>query len=486
MLLSLSTLFTIAFEASIATFVVVRAWDYWPARILLAVLLNLMLLSISNAFRQAPAGDAAIYALFSLNTLALGFFTLGMLLLFSSILLPEWWQGRRPIIWIAAPYLLAILALAIDLAAGLGWFVAEVQMTAVGYDGVIAEPGGIGMYLFWTIGLGVALAILVVGFIRQPRYRWSIALLALAVAFVTLFARLNTLTGFSTGLASLLMGLPIPLALAYMVLRTTLLTPNRVGLELAISTMNTLIAVVGRDGRISFSNPAARQVGFAADASLAQALAALDLAPAQAATLQNPVGASANAVPLPVADRYFELRSFPIYDRREQRRGTLLMGQDVTELVVRNGLLEQERCELASTLQCLEQEQQQRRELSAQVRRLSLPLIPVMDGVMVLPLIGDWDESRAQDFVETLLQGIERANARMVLLDITGVTVLDTQGAMMLLQAVQAARLLGARCMLVGTRPEIAQTLVSLGVDMTDLDTAATLQDGISRVLRTT
>jgi anti-anti-sigma regulatory factor len=110
------------------------------------------------------------------------------------------------------------------------------------------------------------------------------------------------------------------------------------------------------------------------------------------------------------------------------------------------------------------------------VQGLSLPLIPVLEGVLVLPLIGAFDMARADDFIEVLLQGIERDSARLVLIDLTGIPLLDTQGAAAILRGVRAAGLLGARCVLAGVRPEIAQALVAFDVALEQLATAPTLQ----------
>ena len=83
-----------------------------------------------------------------------------------------------------------------------------------------------------------------------------------------------------------------------------------------------------------------------------------------------------------------------------------------------------------------------------------------------------------------LMAGIEQARARLVLIDITGMPLLDTAGAAGLLRGVRAAALLGARCVLVGVRPEIAQSLVALGVPLAELATAATLQQAVHNELR--
>jgi rsbT co-antagonist protein RsbR len=115
----------------------------------------------------------------------------------------------------------------------------------------------------------------------------------------------------------------------------------------------------------------------------------------------------------------------------------------------------------------------------AALRELSTPLMPIADGVVVMPLIGVIDSARAQQIMESLLHGVSEYKARVALIDITGVKVVDTQVAGVLLRAAQAVRLLGAQVVLTGISPEIAQTLVHIGAEIRDVKTKATLQEGI-------
>jgi rsbT co-antagonist protein RsbR len=117
---------------------------------------------------------------------------------------------------------------------------------------------------------------------------------------------------------------------------------------------------------------------------------------------------------------------------------------------------------------------------NAIMAELSTPLIPISDDVVVMPLIGAVDSRRAQQVMETLLVGIAERGAETAILDITGVPVVDTQVANGLIQAAQAVRLLGAQVILTGIRAEVAQTLVGLGADLSEIVTLANLQSGIA------
>jgi rsbT co-antagonist protein RsbR len=120
------------------------------------------------------------------------------------------------------------------------------------------------------------------------------------------------------------------------------------------------------------------------------------------------------------------------------------------------------------------------RAQNAALAELSTPLIPISDEVTVMPLIGAVDSRRAQQVMETLLEGIAQTKARVAILDITGVPVVDTQVANALIRAAQSVKLLGAQVILTGIRPEVAQTLVGLGADLSAITTRSSLQSGIA------
>jgi rsbT co-antagonist protein RsbR len=117
------------------------------------------------------------------------------------------------------------------------------------------------------------------------------------------------------------------------------------------------------------------------------------------------------------------------------------------------------------------------------LQELSASLIPVFDKISVMPLVGTIDTERAKLIMENLLDGVVKHRAEVVLLDITGVPVVDTMVAHHIIQAADAVRLVGAKCMLVGIRPEIAQTIVTLGINLKDFTTTSTLQRGVEQAL---
>jgi rsbT co-antagonist protein RsbR len=115
---------------------------------------------------------------------------------------------------------------------------------------------------------------------------------------------------------------------------------------------------------------------------------------------------------------------------------------------------------------------------------LSTPVITLWDGVLALPVIGTLDSARTQVVMENLLQRIVATGSNIAVIDITGVPTVDTVTAQHLLKTVAAARLMGADCIISGIRPQIAQTIVHLGVDLGDVQTKATLADAFALALR--
>ena len=126
--------------------------------------------------------------------------------------------------------------------------------------------------------------------------------------------------------------------------------------------------------------------------------------------------------------------------------------------------------------------QRQQREMM----ELSTPVVQLWENILALPLIGTLDSERTQVVMESLLQKIVETGASIAIIDITGVPTVDTLVAQHLLKTVAAARLMGADCIISGIRPQIAQTIVHLGVNLSDVTTKASLADAFSIALKRT
>jgi rsbT co-antagonist protein RsbR len=119
-----------------------------------------------------------------------------------------------------------------------------------------------------------------------------------------------------------------------------------------------------------------------------------------------------------------------------------------------------------------------------QLLELSTPVVKLWDGVVAVPLVGTLDSARAQVVMEKLLQTLVDTGSGYAIVDITGVPAVDTQVAQHILKTVVAARLMGAECIISGIRPQIAQTVVALGIEFGDIATKATLADALVHALR--
>src|SRR6267378_3628733 len=124
------------------------------------------------------------------------------------------------------------------------------------------------------------------------------------------------------------------------------------------------------------------------------------------------------------------------------------------------------------------------RQQQEAIRELSTPVLQVRERLLILPIIGVIDPQRARQLTEQLLRAIRTNRAKVVVIDITGVAAMDANVANNLVQTVEAARLLGATVIVTGLSPEIAQTLVTIGVDLSEMATVGDLQGGIEQAER--
>jgi rsbT co-antagonist protein RsbR len=165
--------------------------------------------------------------------------------------------------------------------------------------------------------------------------------------------------------------------------------------------------------------------------------------------------------------------------RRELRENPQSLAEEtwrVTELLDKLGLLTTEFFQKSREDVILRQAQE--------MLELSTPVVKLWEGVLALPLIGTLDSQRTQVVMESLLNRIVETSAELAIIDITGVPTVDTLVAQHLMKTVTAARLMGAECIISGIRPQIAQTIVHLGVDLKDICTKSSLADALALALK--
>ncbi|HET8643886.1 MAG TPA: STAS domain-containing protein, partial [Vicinamibacteria bacterium] len=186
--------------------------------------------------------------------------------------------------------------------------------------------------------------------------------------------------------------------------------------------------------------------------------------------------------PSDTASFVFSLKQ-PLFSRLRQELGTdaQALGDQVwaaTSMVDALGLYTTEVAQKTREAVIVRQQQE--------LLELSTPVVRLWEGVLGLPLIGTLDSARTQVVMESLLQQIVQTGASVAIIDITGVPTVDTLVAQHLLKTVAAARLMGADCIISGIRPQIAQTIVHLGVELGDVTTKASLADALAIALQRT
>ncbi|MFW9257865.1 MULTISPECIES: STAS domain-containing protein [unclassified Nostoc] len=170
----------------------------------------------------------------------------------------------------------------------------------------------------------------------------------------------------------------------------------------------------------------------------------------------------------------------PLFNRmRQQLKDPIELGENIwlaTNLLDQLGLLTIEIYQKAREEVILRQQEE--------LMELSTPVVKLWEGILALPIIGTLDSTRTQMMMELLLQKIVETSSEVAIIDITGVPTVDTLTAQHLLKTITAARLMGADCMISGIRPQIAQTIVYLGIDLTNVVTKATLADAFLTALK--
>lgn len=187
-----------------------------------------------------------------------------------------------------------------------------------------------------------------------------------------------------------------------------------------------------------------------------------------------------NEEPIPLPDGTLHTiwtRKYPMRNEAGEVVGLIAIITDITNLQNR----------ITSRAEFEQRAREHEVRLQAQqsmLDRLTAPAVSLWNGIVLMPLVGDLTTERTTIVQTNLLDAITRHRARHVIIDITGIGVLDTTTAARLLGAVRAARLLGAKCALVGMSPALAQTMVATGIEFRDIPTLAVLQDGLSLAFR--
>lgn len=191
-------------------------------------------------------------------------------------------------------------------------------------------------------------------------------------------------------------------------------------------------------------------------------------------------------IPVTRLRRLVEALSYASVEAFEEARG-LLESPTEDELGELEGILAVFLKELQSAQELRLAQEQQRLLIERQqlaIRDLTTPIIDLWDDILTLPIVGVVDTQRAAEMTERLLARVEERGTRCVIIDVTGVNVIDTMTAAHLVRMVNAARLMGSYCVVTGMRPEVAQTLVQSGVDIAGVETLRSLKEGLRECFR--
>ncbi len=471
-------LFTIIVLVASVVYVLLQDYRALPNRIFAAFTTGSLLLSCAGAIRFASRNMTEVWLLSGLLT-SLQAAIFGFLIWLIMILFMPHRYRQSFLRWsVLAPYALMTIGLAIDWYGRFGFVVIDVVRDESGIAGFVRGPAFWPAFALYIIGcILVPVTMLVTIAIQQPRVR-------LPAIWLTAGAILTFLTGYisrEVGLVSLSYAslLPLHLSFGWVTLRYGIFRPSQIALQTAVEHLPDGVLVLDVDRQIRFANRAAQQV-LALNTERP-----FDYALAEAGFNEQTTD----------TDRELGCRRF------ERSNGQVLL---VSEVVVRDDrgtavvvllrdmtLIERQRAELVASQKALAErsaalehslaELQQRDEL---LRRLTLPLIPLSQTTLVVPLIGAFDAERCQLLFSSILAEIAARQVQIVLLDLTGLTVFEHTLAHTLHQISNGARLMGAQVALCGIRPDLAELMIHTGSSWDGLRSFATLQDGVAALLR--
>ncbi len=471
-------LFTIIVLVASVVYVLLQDYRALPNRIFAAFTTGSLILSCAGAVRFASRNMVEVWLLSglltSLQAAIFGFLIWLIMILF----MPHRYQ-QLPLRWIViAPYAVMAIGLAIDWYGRLGFVGIDVVRNESGIANFVRGPAFWPVFALYIIGcIAVPVTMLIMIAVRHPKVR-------VPAIWLTAGTILTLLTGYISreiGLVPLSYAslLPLHLSFGWVTLRYGIFRPSQVALQTAVEHLPDGILVLDVNRQIRFANRAAQHVlALNTERSFDDALAEAGFNE-QTTDTDRELGSRrferSNGQVLLVSE-------VVIHDKRG--RASVVLLRDIT-------LIERQRAELVTSQKALAErsaalehslaELQQRDEL---LRRLTLPLIPLSQATLVAPLIGAFDAERCQLLFSSILAEIAARRVRIVLLDLTGLTVFEHTLAHTLHQISNGARLMGAQVALCGIRPDLAELMIHTGSSWDGLRSFATLQDGVAALLR--
>ncbi len=460
-------------------YVLMQDWRATTNRLFALFALSAVLLMFCAVLRFTGSDPWEVWFVYGLSAplLAVSYWLLIWLIL--AIFIPHRYAQPTVRRALAAPYLFMALFLTLDWYSGLGLVrrMDASEATGAPLNGLLYVPVIISYILG---GLLVPVAMLITVAVRRRSVRipaaWLSGGLALSFAAGAWFGPMYWLA------LNYVSMLPLYLAFGWVTLRFQIFRPSRVALRTAVEYLPDGVVVIDAQRQVRFANRAARQLAPLDDDSETTFETALARAGFQDDTTSE--------------DRLAGVRRFhregevaatlmvsEVAIEGDRASASVLLLRDVTAAERQRAALAASHAALEERTAALERSLDEIRQRDAMITRLTLPLIPLSDGVLALPLIGAFTGERSQAMVALLLNQIEQRRAQKVLLDLTGITAFDHSLAVALRQAADGARLMGARIALCGVRPDIAESIVHEQLALHDVRHFATMQEGVAALL---
>lgn len=477
----LLVLFTLIILTASIVYVLLQDWQATANRLFALFTGSSLLLTCAGAVRFASRNPTEIWLLSGLLTSLLAAIFGFLIALIMILFMPH--RYRQPVVrWTAiAPYGLMTIFLAIDWYGRLGIVGGDVFRAETGVLSFVRGPAFWPVFALYIIGcLLIPLIMLVTMAIRHPAMRtpalWLTAGSVLTFLMGYVFRELGLVAVTYVSL------LPLHLSFGWVTLRYGVFRPSQVALQAAVENLPDGVFILDSNRQVRFANRAAQR--------LVPASGNKDELPFEQRLAHSGFHEQTSAADQERGRRRFVhadsgkiLLASEVAISTEQGQTSVVLLRDVTrserqqaELLASRAALAERTAELERSLA----ELQQRDDL---LRRLTLPIIPLSETTLVVPLIGAFDMTRCQTLMSLILPEIAERNVRTVLVDLTGLTAFDQGLAHTLRQLSDGARLMGAQIALCGIRPDMAEVMIHISSTWNGMRTFATLQAGVAALL---
>lgn len=406
-----------------------------------------------------------------------------LVLLVLALFIPRRYADQTARRLIVLPYLLAVLALTLDGLLDLRLVYIDPLLPGSREALVGGGAGRVVLSVYFLLGQIFPVATAAVALRRERPGRRGPALALLAGMLLSgALAGVSPVLGIPT--LAYFGQLPLYLAFGWIVLRYQFFRPSSVALQTAIESLPDGVLILDDLRRVRYCNPAARGL-LGADPTREQTPFALaleqadlhDLSQRKDGLVERRRLVRGRASPIT-----FEASETLVRDEREV--SSIVILRDISAAEQQASALDQLRAVLEQRKTELDAFQIAIRQRDEVIAGLSLPLIPIADGVLVLPLIGSFDIRRSDLLMRRLLEQIESEHPQIILMDLTGITSFDESLANSLSQTIEGARLMGARVALCGVRPDLAESILHEQIDLRDVGIYSTLQIGVRAIGR--